>query len=440
MTALTRIGMVGLNHRDAPVDLREQLAVPVERQGEVMQHLVSEHDLEEGVLISTCNRVEMYFAGGDEDAPAEHLAKTLADRKDVEWSPIRETLYAHEGKEVVHHLFRVAGSLDSMVVGETQIINQVKTAYSEARILGLTGNRLNPMFQEALSLAKEIQEQTDIGERKISVSSVAVDFVSRVFEDLSRKTVMLVGAGETARVCLEHLKEHGVENTIVCNRSRERAEDLAESMGAKPVQFDLLEDYIKDTDVLIVATASESPIIGVGDVQSALRNRNMEPVCILDLSVPRNVNPACEDLDQVYLYNIDDLEQIVARNLEARSDEIERSEELVRARVRSFLKDLKKNRVGPLIKELRQELEQIGDQEVRRSLNRLDTLNEEDEEEIRKMVDRMLNKILHSPVTNLKEAFSRGDGVNLARALEELFEIDPDESASAANTAERESE
>ncbi len=415
--------MVGLNHRNAPVDLREQIAVPVERQGEVMQDLASEHDLDEGVLISTCNRVEMYLAGDGPEDP-ERLSKTLADRKDVSWEPIRETLYTHEGDDAVHHLFRVAGGLDSMVVGETQIINQVKTAYNEARILGLTGKRLNSMFQEALSLAKELQERTEIGERKISVSSVAVDFVSRVFENLSLKTVMLVGAGETARICLENLKEHGVEDTIICNRSPERAESLASAMDAKTVKFDLLQDYIDRTDVLIVATSSDSPIIGVREVEAALRERNMEPVCILDLSVPRNVNPACENLDQVYLYNIDDLEQIVARNLEARSDEIETAERMIEERVNRFLDEMKKDRLGPLIKRLREELEEIGEKELSRSLNRVDSLAEEDEREIRRMVDRLVNKILHSPVTNLKDAYARGDGLDLADALQVLFEID----------------
>ncbi len=439
--SLDTIRMVGLNHRDAPVEVREQMAVPVERQGEVTQQLVSEHDLDEGVLISTCNRVEIYYATGENPGfSPERLTKTLAEWKDVNWQPIRETLYTYRGEKAVHHLFRVAGSLDSMVVGETQIINQVKTAYNESRILGLTGKRLNPMFQEALSLAKEIQEQTEIGERKVSVSSVAVDFVSRVFEDLSQKTVMLVGAGETARICLENLREHGVEDTIVCNRSRDRAEDLASSMDAKPVKFELLEDYMERTDVLIVATSSESPIIGVQDIQDALRKRDMDPICILDLSVPRNVHPDCEHLDQVYLYNIDDLEQIVAQNLEARSDEIEASEKMVDERLRTFVKEQKRNRVGPLIKELREELKEIGEQELSRSLNRVESLKERDEEEIRKMVDRLLNKILHSPVTNLKDAYARGDGVDLAEALQELFEIDPGASTDSDTAAEREPE
>jgi len=432
----SKIRLVGINHKNAPVELREQLAVPVDEQGEEMQGIVDAFDLREGVLISTCNRVEIYYVPGSDEVSPEDIGRMFAERKEVAWTEFSDAMYDHQGKQAIHHLFRVTTSLDSMVVGETQIINQVKTAYNEAKILGLTDRHFNPLFQDALALAKDVHEQTDIGENKVSVSSVAVDFVSRVFDDLNEKTVLLVGAGETARICLENLIDHGVTEKIICNRSLDRARELADDMNAKTVQFELLEDYLPEADVLIVATSSETPIIGPSELRYALRQRSMNPICILDLSVPRNVHPESEDLDQIYLYNIDDLERIVARNLEARSEEIDRAENMVEKHLSTFVSRRKKDQVGPLIKELRNELMDIGDAELERSLNRLESLDDADQEEVRKMVDRILNKVLHSPITNLKEELSGNNGLDLVNAVKILFDLDPDEEPEGLRSTE----
>ncbi len=419
------IRMVGINHKNAPVELREQLAVPVERQGEEMQELLQEFNLSEGVLISTCNRVEIYYVPDEVPASTpDEIGMEFARRKNVPWDEFKDSMYQYQSQEAIHHLFRVCSSLDSMVVGETQIISQVKTAYNEAKILDLTGPQLNPLFQNALSLAKEVHQETEIGENKVSVSSVAVDFVSSVFDELRQKTVLLVGAGETARICLEHLIDHGVQETIICNRSVERASELAKNVNAKSIQFELLEDYLPNADVLIVATSAEKPLIGPNELREALRKRSMNPICILDLSVPRNVHPESEELDQIYLYNIDDLERIVARNLEARSEEIERSEKMVKEYLNKYMQERKKDQVGPLIQELQNDLSEIGEAELGRSLNRIDSLNPDEEEEVRKMVDRILNKVLHPPITNLKEKLSSSNGLDLIQALRILFDLD----------------
>ncbi len=436
----SKIRLVGINHKNAPVELREQLAVPVDEQGQEMDRIAEEFSLREGVLISTCNRVEVYYVPGSDEVDPEEIGQMLAERKNVAWAEFSDAMYDYQGKQAIHHLFRVTCSLDSMVVGETQIINQVKTAYNEAKILGLTGHQFNTLFQDALALAKDVHQHTDIGENKVSVPSVAVDFVSRVFDELSQKTVLLVGAGETARICLENLIDHGVQEKIICNRSLDRARELAENMNAKTVQFELLEDYLPEADVLIVATSSETPIIGPRELRNALQHRSMNPICILDLSVPRNVHPESQELDQMYLYNIDDLERIVARNLEARSEEIDRAEEMVEEHLSKFVTSRRKDQVGPLIKELRNELMDIGDAELERSLNRLESLDEADQEEVRKMVDRILNKVLHSPITNLKEQLSGNNGQNLVNAVKILFDLDPDEEAETLDSSVEEEE
>lgn len=423
------IKVIGVNHRDASLDVREKLAVKSGYQGEVMRHLMDERDLREGTLISTCNRVEVYYVTGNGPEPApESIMNDLMEEREVDQpGPVLDAMYHHKGSEAVRHLFRVASSLDSMVVGETQIINQVKKAYREAELMALTGKRLNKLFQKALALAKKIHDQTGIGDNKISVSSVAVDFIDGIFDNLPEKNVMLVGAGETAKICLEHLRGRGVEKITVCNRSFDRAEEIAGDFSGKAIQFSLMDDYLWQSDILIVATASREPIIDQDQLRNALQRRSHDPICVIDLSVPRNVAPDCSRLDQIYLYNVDDLEEVVARNLDEREEEQEACDRMIQEHTRKFIHRQRKFQLDPLIEAFQNHLKSIARSELDRSLRRLHTIDEEDRDELSRMVERIMNKIMHRPVVNLKEEYARGDGLRLARALLDLFEVDQEE-------------
>jgi len=401
-----RVQVVGLNHRQAPVAVREALAFRRDRLWEALSGLQSMEGVEECVVLSTCNRVELYLslgAGASEDVGT----RFLADFHGVWPERFEEFLYRHEGEGAVRHLFRVASGLDSLVVGEAQITAQVKSAYETANARGTTGPVLNRLFQQALAVAKRVRSTTEIGAGRASVGSVAVELAERIFESLADRTVLVLGAGEMGESVAESLRVAGARTTLVANRTFERAETLAARFGGKAVRFEQLAENLARADIVIASTDAPHHVLRKGDVAAALRRRGGRPLFIIDIAVPRDVEPSAGDLEGCYLYNVDDLEAVVRETLARREREVARCEPIVEAEARNFMRWLGQLHLVPAIEGLSSRLHALKASELEALMRRLPNLSDEVRAEIERMANRLVNKILHQPIAALRD--SSGD-------------------------------
>jgi len=337
------IGVVGLNHKTSPVQTREKLFISVDRVRNGLERFRERHPESECVIISTCNRTEVYTGSHEGQMDCELLAEFLAEFQDVSRSEFADSLYHFEMEDCVKHLFCVASSVDSMIVGETQITAQVKEAYQCALGNRFSGRTLNTLFQRALAVAKKVRTRTRISEGKVSVSSVAVAFAERIFGELRGKTVMVVGAGEMADLTLKHLVSRGASDVIVTNRTYEKAIQLAVEYDGEAVPMERLGETLGKPDIVICSTSAAEHLIGKTVVQRSLKSRANRPLCFIDIAVPRNVDPEVGSLDNVYLHNIDHLESVVKDNIEDRQGEIAKSLEIIESEVGRFMKWLERH-------------------------------------------------------------------------------------------------
>lgn len=421
-----QLSVFGINHRQAPVELRERLAVPAARLPEALAALRSACGAAESVLLSTCNRVEVYTLSNGEPLTVGPVALALSQLHAVEPGAFSDLLYHHEGEGAVRHLFRVAAGLDSMVVGETQILAQVKNAYQAARTCAASGRVLNHLFQRSLNVAKAVHAKTRIGQRKVSVPSVAVEFMEKIFSDLATKSLLLIGVGEIGEAVLRHLVDRGVKRIIICARRLERAHEVADPLGAKAVPLELLMDYLPEADIVVTASSATHHLI-LPETMDAVRQRRGDPVFLMDLAVPRNIHPGVGDLDNLYLYDIDDLESIVRKNLEERTQEVERCMTLVEAEVADFMNSLKILDASPLISRLSEALHGIGRAELERTLEKLKDLPPEGRAEVETLVRRVVSKILHLPLSALKQETAAGQGAQCTEAIERIFKLNSED-------------
>lgn len=332
------IGVVGLNHKTCPVQTREKLFISVGRVREALGRFRELYPESECVILSTCNRTEVYTGSHESQLDCQSLVEFLAEFQGVSPSEFADSLYHFEMEGCAKHLFCVASSVDSMIVGETQITAQVKEVYQCALGDGFCGRTLNTLFQRALAVAKKVRTHTRISEGKVSVSSVAVDFAEEIFGKLRGRTVLVVGAGEMAELTLKHLVSRGASNVVVTNRTYEKAVQLAEEYGGEAVPMEELGEVLGKPDIVVCSTSAAEHLIGKTNVQRTLRSRADQPICFIDIAVPRNVDPEVGNLDNVYLHNIDDLESVVESNIEDRQGEIARSLEIIESEVDRFMK------------------------------------------------------------------------------------------------------
>lgn len=334
-----KIAILGLNHKTSPVEIRERLAFPPSKLSEAFRLLKETCSVKESVIISTCNRVEIYIAAdnGSRDEK-DILFKFLKEFHGVELTSFEEGVYFYSEPESVRHLFSVASGLDSMVIGETEVFGQVKSAYEAARQAGMTREVLNPLFQKAFNVAKEIRTKTLIGKGGVSVSSVACELAKKIFEDLSEKTIMILGAGKMGESTAKYLISRGIKSILVSNRSYERALELALVFGGKAIKFDDCFDEMANVDIVISSTGAPHFLIKPEEIKEVMHRRRSRPIFIIDISVPRNVDPKVGILEDVYLYNIDDLKQLAEENINKRRAELEKGLELIDERVKEFLK------------------------------------------------------------------------------------------------------
>lgn len=417
------LAVVGLNHRGAPVEVRERVAFGEPALPGALESLRRATGADEAVILSTCNRVELYTAASGDADPRAATVRWLSEFHRVPEDLIAPAIYLHGGVDAVRHLYRVASGLDAMVVGETQILAQVKEAYQAAAAAGATGRVFNTVFQRALRVAKHIHATTGVGRGQVSAASIAARLAGKVFQDLAGKRLVVAGAGETAELTLAAFRDRGATRPVIVNRSASPAERLAAATGGRAAPAERLAAEISAADVVITCLGGSDFAVDAAMVAEAQRVRRGEPLVILDLGVPRNVHPGVNALDNVYLFNIDDLERIAAQGLADREREIARALPEVDSEARETLLELGEDEYNGLMLRLRDRLCEIGEEEIARTLDRIG-LAPEARQEVEFMVRRILNKILHEPTLTLKKA-TRGGPAESAflEAVARLFNI-----------------
>jgi len=417
--------VVGCSHRNAPIAVRERLAFSPEQTRTALGRFRSEFPEVEVVLLSTCNRIELYTASENVEGPGVGpLAEFLARFHGWEPEALRPLLCRLDAEEAVRHLFTVTSSLDSMVVGEPQILFQVKQAYQWAVEGQTAGPLLHTAFQAALRVARRVAGETTIQQRRVSIPSVAVtDFAHQIFERFDDKNVLVLGAGEMAEETLRYLRDEGARDVTIVNRSAERAAELARRTGGRTLPWDALTEALAAADVVISTTGAEQPVVGLDRFLAVEAARGRRPLFVLDLAVPRDFEPAVGDRPDVYLYSIDDLKQVCQRNRADRDKELPTARQIVDEETVRFLADWHHRTTGPVLRQLRRDWERSKEEEMRRLLNKLPGLDERSRDEIQQSFDRLLNKLLHPPMESLRDESRHGIPQALVEALAKLFQL-----------------
>jgi glutamyl-tRNA reductase len=415
------ISVTGLNHKRAPVELREKLAVAESALQSALAELQQSFSATEMVILSTCNRVELYSVHDGTPPEPGAITELLAKRHGLPAAALAPALYHHQGSDAVRHLFRVTSSLDSMVLGETQIIGQVKDAYLAAQAAGATGRVFNRLFQQALAVAKRVHTTTSLGEKNISVPSVAARLAEKIFQDLAKKRLVILGAGEMGELTVGAFRNRGVTQIHVVNRSLENARTLADKYGGHAHTLEDLARVLPLGDIVIACIRSDSYALGVEQVEAALAARRHDPMFLIDIAVPRNIHPGVNDIDNVYLYNIDNLEQIVQQNVVDREREVARSMPIVEEEAQTFWKDMTPADVTVLLTQLRERMHALGDEELKRTLGKLNGLSENQKQEVQELTRRIVNKVLHPPTEMLRSAGIDTTSRPLSEIIRKLF-------------------
>lgn len=411
----------GMSHRSAPVEVREALALEEDKLREILAAVVGRGAASEMLILSTCNRVEVY---GVAEAPGEARAaafRALGAQRGMALSAIEPHLVAATDADAVRHAFRVAASLDSLVVGEPQILGQVKDAFALAQACRTVGPVLNALMSQAFSVAKRVRTETEIGRLAVSVSSTAVELARKIFGSLQGKAVLLLGAGEMAELAARLLMEEGAMPLYVANRTPARARDLAEALAGTAVAVADVPAVMAEVDVVIACTAAPEPIVRLADARAAVHARRTRPLFLIDLGVPRNVESAVNDLDGVFCYDVDDLQQVVDANRRERQREAQRAEALVEREVGKFLARLRDVEVVPTIVSLRERLEAIRRGELDKALARLPGASEETRQVLEALSQAIVNKVLHPPIEKLRDSSRAGHGRRWIEVVSEVF-------------------
>lgn len=420
--------IVGLSHRTASLDVREAVAFADDQIEDVNRQLRALEGVDEAAVVCTCNRVEVVSSTRHGPRVAEAIAAFLRRAESGPGADLSPHLYQYWGREAVRHLFRVASSLDSMVVGEPQILGQLKQFYTRASVAGTTGAVLHRWFHKAFSVAKRVRTETGIAGRAVSVSSAAVALAADIFDHLAGKTAMLIGTGKMGALAARHLMANGLGTLIATNRTFDRAVDLAREFQATPVPFEQFPRYLPMADIVIGSAAAGEFVLGEAQVQEALRERKGRPMFCIDLSVPRSFDPRINALDNVYLYDVDDLSRVAADNLGERAREAEKAEAIVVDEVEAFYRWLGHLEVVPTIVALREKMEAIRRGELQKTLNQLKDLGPRERELLEVLTTAIVNKILHAPIARLKQEDRRTETFYLD-AARRLFDLDDKDDA-----------
>ena len=417
--------LVGLSHNTAPVEIRERLSFSGEQLTAGILRLRAYEEVLECVILSTCNRVEVYTTVEKPELGVARIKDFLhIYQPDIPLERITQHLYTHKNEGVVRHLFRVAASLDSMIIGEAQILGQVKDAFDCALLNKTTGVVLNKLFKKSIFTAKRVRTETRIGESAVSISFAAVELAKKIFSNLRSKTGMLIGAGEMGELAAQNLVNSGIKEIVVSNRNYNRALNLARSYNGRVTRFeDFLQEMV-NVDVVICSTGAPNYVIRFEDIQDIIHRRKNRPLFFIDISVPRNIDPEINKIGNVFLYDIDDLQAVVETNLKARKEEAEKGEKIVAEEVGKFTQWFKSLEVVPTIIALKDKVEEIRRKELERTMGRLRSLSPEEVQIIDGLTNTIINKILHNPLVALKLEAHSTNGLLYAEAVRKLFALE----------------
>jgi glutamyl-tRNA reductase len=415
--------LTGLNHRTAPVEVRERIAFEAGALPAALQSLRKCPGLIEGMILSTCNRVEISATLDDGADANEAVEGFLAESRSVKREWVVPYLYRYDGSDAIRHLFRVASSLDSMVVGEPQILGQLKSAYALAKEHGALSGFLDLVMTRAFNVAKRVRSETEIGESAVSISYAAVELARDIFGSLEGKRVLVVGAGEMADSALRHFRRAGVSEIVITNRTRERAEALAEEFNGRVIDYDKFLEALPDVDILLASSGAPHFILTKEQMRGVISRRKNRPMFLIDISVPRNIDPDVNKLDNVFLYDIDDLDKTVKSNIEGRGQSALDAEEIVREEVERMMLRLKTREVAPTIVSLQEQLESVRTHEIDRMRARLGAMTPQQEEALEAITRGIVNKIAHGPITELRHSASSPDGAQLMELIRKVFRL-----------------
>jgi glutamyl-tRNA reductase len=418
--------LIGLNHKTASVEIRECIGFAGDRTDQALLALHALDAVHEVLLLSTCNRVEVLLTTSDKERAARQVIAFLSASNDIPVAEFEDKLYRHEGDEAVRHVFRVAGSLDSMVVGEPQILGQIKEAYRLAATKKTSGVILNRLLHKTFLVAKRVRTETGIGDHAVSISYAAIELARKIFGDLEGRQVLLIGAGEMAELAVEHLIRHRADAILVANRTFERGVELAQRFNGRAIRFEEIADGLEAVDIVISSTGAAGTVIQRDQVRGIMRRRRNRPLFFIDIAVPRDIDPAINRLNNIYVYDIDDLKGVIEENIEDRQRAALKGARLVDEAVIRFRQWYDSLDVVPTIVGLRRKFETVIRAEVARTCPG-GTANGVDEEALDKMVHALVNKILHDPTTILKREEGHGNKAQLLAALRKLFKLDEDD-------------
>jgi len=419
---MSSLMLVGANHIVAPIEIREKLAVPKGYLPEALQRLTSSPGVREGYILSTCNRTEIYTVG-EPGACRKAIHGLLSDLQGVSMEELRLCLYEKRDEDVAMHLFSVAAGIDSMILGEVQILAQIKESFAVASELNAVGKRLDTLLRKALEASKRARTETGISARAASVSHVAVELARKIFGDITESVVLVIGAGKMGELVARNLVDNGARGIVFVNRTYQKGINLAERFSGVAATFDDLPEQLKGVDVVISSTDAPHYVVHYATVQKAMATRQGRPLFLIDLAVPRDIEPTIQHLPGIHLYDIDDIQSVVQENMGERINEVTRVREILAEEVAKFMSWYNSLVVAPTIKALRKRAEEIRISELSRANGKLSSLTEEQLRAVHALTQAIVNKMLHHPTANLKTAAVEGKGQEYAEALERLFEL-----------------
>jgi glutamyl-tRNA reductase len=416
--------LLGTSHRTAPVEERERLAIRDGHEAQAVHSLLGLPAVSEAVVVSTCNRVEIIATGPDPRAVQREVLGFLRTTSDVNDAWLQRFIYEKQGGDAIAHLFRVASSLDSLVLGEPQILGQVKRAYEASRAAGGTGPILHRVFHNAFRVAKRVRTETEIADHAISVSYAAVELAKKVFGSLDGRSVLVIGAGKMGSLAARHLQAAGARDVHLVNRTLERARVTAAAIGAIPHAMDDLDGLLGDVDIVVSCTGASHYVLRFETVKGALARRRFKPLFLIDIAVPRDIDPRCESLSNTYLFDVDDLERVVESNRKLREREAARAEEIVRFETDAVVRSFSEAEAVPTIVALRRKLVDVKDRELERFLRAHGDLSPETAAEVSRFAHLLINKVLHEPSTALKRDAGAEKNAALIAATRALFALE----------------
>lgn len=413
---MSELVVIGMSHHQTPVEIRERMSFSTGDAERLLKSLSADGLIDEGLLLSTCNRTELMVSVGDANV-LPVLQERMASDRGVSLDQLNPFWYVHIGAQAIHHVFRVTSSLDAMVVGEAQILGQVKDAYHNARQMGMLQHILHRTLQRAFSVAKQVRSQTNIARMPVSVSAVAVELAEQIFGKLSGKNVLLVGTGEMSRLTAVHLKEAGATHVMVVSRGGDHATDFAKEFDAELWAWEDMSRALGEADIVIASTRAEVPVI-TSEMMAQLMKTRERPIFCIDIAIPRNIDSAINNLEDVYLYNIDDMQKVVAANMATRNSEADKAEAMVEEAVASFVQELRMMQVVPAITSLHKRCEEIRSGEVEKILGKFPNATPEMRDALEGCTQAIVAKILHQPVVSLKESHVNGREEDHSPALD----------------------